>query len=152
MIGAAPARARRWIARERTASPVVVDASIVVQWFSSEVGSAAASRLLEVDHALIAPDFMPLEAANAWWKKARRGDMAPEAVPRAVSRLLAVGVALVPSTPLLVRAAHLAVDLQHPVYDCVYLALAGEHDVPIASSDERLRRAAERLGMRLWRP
>jgi predicted nucleic acid-binding protein len=68
----------------------------------------------------------------------------------AVNRLLALGIALVPSAGLLARATGLAVDLQHPVYDCVYLALVAEQDIPLASSDERLRRAAARLGMRLW--
>ena len=109
------------------------------------------ARLLEGDHLLVAPDIMPLEATNAWWKKARRGDMAPDAVPQAVSRLLAIGIVLVPTAPLLARAARLAIELQHPVYDCVYLVLAGERDVALASVDERLRRAAERLGMRVWR-
>jgi predicted nucleic acid-binding protein len=145
------ARTRRWIARERLAAPVIVDASVAVQWFSFEDGSARAVRLLEGEHQLVAPDIMPLEAANAWWKKARRGDMAPDAVVRAVTRLLAIGIALVPTAPLLPRAARLAVDLQHPVYDCVYLVLAGERDVALATVDERLRRAADRLGLRVWR-
>ncbi len=151
MIRTAPGRPRRWRARERAATPVVVDASIAVQWFSRENGSAFATRLLEGDFALMAPDIMPLEATNAWWKKSRRGDMAPDAVPQAVSRLLAIGIALMPSAPLLPRAARLAVDLRHPVYDCVYLVLAGERDVALASADDRLRRAAERLDLRLWR-
>ena len=151
MIRGAHQRTRRWVARERSAAAVVVDASVAVQWFSAEDGSASAARLLESDHTLVAPDIMPLETANAWWKKARRGDMEPEAVTRAVSRLLAIGIALAPSAPLLPRAIGLAVDLQHPVYDCIYLVLAVERGVPLASSDERLRRAAERLGVRLWR-
>ena len=139
------------MARERAATPVIVDASVAVQWFSAEDGSARAVRLLEADHHLVAPDIMPVEAANAWWKKARRGDMSPDAVVRAVSRLLAIGIALVPVAPLLPRAARLAVDLQHPVYDCIYLVLAGERDIALASADERLRRVAERLDVRLWR-
>jgi predicted nucleic acid-binding protein len=151
VIRPARARARRWVARERAATPIVVDASIAVQWFSAEDGSVVAARLLEREHALIAPDIMPLEATNAWWKKVRRGDMAPASVLQAVSRLLAVGIALVPSAPLLARAARLAIDLQHPVYDCVYLVVAGERDIPLASDDDRLRRAAARLGIPLWR-
>jgi predicted nucleic acid-binding protein len=151
VIRGADQRTRRWVARERATTAVVVDASVAVQWFSAEDGSASAARLLESDHTLVAPDIMPLETANAWGKKARRGDMEPEAVTRAVSRLLAIGIALAPSAPLLPRAIGLAVDLQHPVYDCIYLVLAVARGVPLASSDERLRRAAERLGMRLWR-
>src|SRR5919106_965284 len=84
-------------------------------------------------------------------RQPRRGDMSPDAVVRAMSRLLAIGIALGPFAPLLPRAARLAVDLQHPVYDCIYLVLAGERDIALASADERLRRVAERLDVRLWR-
>ena len=41
-------------------------------------------------------------------------------------------------------AARLAIELDHPAYDCIYLALALERGVPFVTADQRLlRRAAQ---------
>jgi predicted nucleic acid-binding protein len=138
--------------RLRTEPPVVVDASIAVQWYAPEPGSGEATRLLHTAALFLAPDFMPIEATNAWRKKCRRGEMSSVQVEQAIRRLLAVGVDLLSSATLLPRAARLALDLDQAVYDCVYLALAGLHGARVATADVRLRRAAERLGIHVWRP
>jgi predicted nucleic acid-binding protein len=78
--------------------------------------------------------------------------MTADQVPQAIRQLLAVGLDVSSSAWLLAWAASLALELDHPVHDCVYLALAGQHGARLATSDGRLRRAAERLGLRTWRP
>jgi len=149
-------RARR--ARERAsryavvaAGPIVVDASMAFLWFANEPDRWGASRLLESESTLLSPDFMAAEAANAWWKKLRRHEMDVADVEQAVTNLLAVGIEWASSAQLVRPAARLAAELGHPVYDCLYLALAGSHSAPLATADERLRRAAERVGVRIWR-
>jgi predicted nucleic acid-binding protein len=132
--------------------PIVVDASIAVQWFANEPGSEAAARLIDDDTPLVAPDVMPVEAANAWWKKVRRREMTGADLDQAVANLLALGIRLVPTAPLLGRAARLAVQLDHPVYDCVYLALSGDGRGALATADEDLRRMAAHLAIPVWRP
>jgi predicted nucleic acid-binding protein len=147
-------RPGRWQVRERlrTEPPIVLDASIAVQWLAPEPGSAQATRLLASVALFLAPDFMPIEATNAWWKKSRRGEMSAGQVEQAIRRLFAVGIDLHPSAPLLTRAARFAVELDHPVYDCVYLALATQHGAKLATADGRLRRAAARLAVQVWQP
>ena len=108
--------------------------------------------LVEGDRPLVAPDIMPLEVANALWKKTRRGDVPAADLPPAVTRLLASDVTLVPTVSLLERAVRLAVEIGHPVYDCVYIVLAEARGAPLATSDERLRTAARARGLRVWRP
>ena len=141
------AASRRTIA---TAGPVVVDASIAFLWFANEPEGRGAERLLETESALLAPDLMAVEVTNAWWKKHRRREMEMADVEQAVTNLLALGIAWTPSAALLRPAARLAVDLGHPVYDCVYLALAASRLASLATADERLRGAAERLGIPIW--
>lgn len=145
-------RGRERAARYTIAAPgpVVVDASIAFLWFAREPDRWGAQRLLETESALLAPDLMAVEATNAWWKKLRRGEMDMTDVEQAVTNLLALGIAWTPSPALLRPAARLAGELGHPVYDCVYLALAASHSASLASADERLRRAAEHLGVRIW--
>lgn len=138
--------------RLRTEAPVVVDASVAVQWFVPEPGSAESTRLLHTAALFLAPDFMPIEATNAWWKKYRRREMTSGQVEQATARLLAVGIDLLPSASVLTRAVRLAVDLEHAVYDCIYLALAVQRGAKLATADGRLRRSAERIAVQVWRP
>jgi predicted nucleic acid-binding protein len=129
---------------------VVVDASIAVQWFSNEPRSNLAARLIEEQTPLLAPDLMPVEAVNAWWKKVRVGDMEPSHLNEALVNLLGLGIELAPATLLLAPAARLAVEIDHPVYDCLYLALAKDRRARLATDDRDLRRAASRLEIALW--
>jgi predicted nucleic acid-binding protein len=131
---------------------VTVDASIAVQWFANEPGADVAARLIEGEDVLLAPDLMPVEAANAWWKKVRRREMDVADLGQAIVNLLALGIEWVPTTPLLARAAEMAVESGHPVYDCVYLVLASARGTHLATADDRLRQAAGRHGIRLWVP
>jgi predicted nucleic acid-binding protein len=73
-------------------------------------------------------------------------------VERAVTRLLALDIVWVAAATLLRPAARLAAELGHPVYDCVYLALAASRSAVLATADGRLRERAQRVGVRLWRP
>lgn len=129
----------------------MVDASVAVQWFAREPGSEASAALVEGNQPLVAPDIMPLEVANALWKKVRHGDVPAADLQPAVTRILASDITLVPTLTLLERAVRLAVEINHPVYDCVYLVLAEERGAPLASIDERLRAAARARGLRIWR-
>ncbi len=95
--------------RLRTEAPVVIDASVAVQWFAPEPGSDDAA-------------------------------------------LLALGVDVIPSAPLLTRALRFAFDLDHALYDCVYLALAARYGARLTTADGRLRRSAARISVPVWRP
>jgi len=148
----APARRLRERGARYTSAisePIVVDASIAYLWFANEPNRSGADELLESEAPLLAPDLMAVEAANAWWKKLRRHQMERADVEQAITNLLALGIAWTPSAALLPTAARLAADLGHPVYDCLYLALAVSHAAPIATADKRLQQAAGRIGLRV---
>jgi len=51
---------------------------------------------------------------------------------------------------LLSRAARLALEVDHPVYDCLYLVLASEQGARLATDDEGLRRVAPHANVRVW--
>ena len=50
------------------------------------------------------------------------------------------GIRIVPSRPLAARAAEMAEHLDHPVYDCLYLALAEVETDVLLTADSRLAR------------
>jgi predicted nucleic acid-binding protein len=130
------------------AGPVVVDASIAFLWFANEPDRKGSDRLLETDSPLLAPELMAVEATNAWWKKSKRGETARTDVEQAVTNLLALEIIWTSAAALLRPAARLAVELGHPAYDCLYLAASSS--ARLATADERLKRGAERAGVRLW--
>jgi predicted nucleic acid-binding protein len=132
--------------------PVVVDASMAAVWFTNEPDPRGAAQLLEPTSLLLAPDLMAVEATNVWWKRLRRREMGLADVERAVTHLMSLEIVWVAAATLLRPAVRLAANLGHPVYDCIYLALATAHSAVLASADERLRRGAERVGIRLWNP
>jgi predicted nucleic acid-binding protein len=60
---------------------------------------------------------------------------------------------LVPSLNLRRRALTIAVRLRHSAYDCFYLALAEERDIPLITADARLIRRCQGTNFeRLVRP
>ena len=122
---------------------LIVDASIAVKWLFTEPHSHESRRLLAPRIDLHAPDFILTEVANVIWKKARRKDI-PSPTPY-IKELanLKDAVALQPSTELVIKAAALAAQIDHPVYDCVYLACAEEGDAPLITADEKLAQRAK---------
>ncbi len=114
---------------------VVIDASVALKWVLDEPGREDALRLL--DEELIAPSLWLLEAANALWRRTQRGELTPE---QARERLAALNTAPVATLPLeddLLEAARLAEQLRHPVYDCLYLALALREKTYVVTADRR---------------
>ncbi len=118
----------------------VIDASIAVKWVVEEADSEAAARLLEGEAVLLAPDLLYAEAANALWALSRRGDVAAADVREALAVLADVPLHIPSSMRQLMPAAtRLAQDLDHPVYDCFYLALAVQQQYPLLTADRRFQ-------------
>lgn len=119
---------------------IVVDASVAVKWVLSETGSEAADALLDQD--LMAPVLWLAETANVLWRKARIGEITAEQASARLSELLTAPVASLPIEPHLEPALKLALEIGHPVYDCIYLALALHHRTHVVTADRRFASAA----------
>ena len=114
----------------------VVDASVAAKWLAPEPDSPLAEALL--DDELIVPDLLFAEVGNILWKKQLRGEMDAAATQIGARWLLQVPVQVHDSAGLLADALALALQLQHPAYDCFYLALARRVDAPLVTADRRL--------------
>jgi predicted nucleic acid-binding protein len=117
----------------------VVDASVALKWFlADEQSGAEALRLVQHGEALVAPDLLVAETCNAGWRLLRSGRIARaqfDSIPIKLPRYFAELVALAALAP---RAGDIAVQLDHPVYDCFYLALAEARQLPLVTADARL--------------
>jgi predicted nucleic acid-binding protein len=120
---------------------IVIDASVAVKWVLDETDSDAADALL--DQPLIAPVIWLAEAANALWRSARIGNITFEAANARLSELLNAPVAPVAIEPHIEQALDLAAQLGHPVYDCLYLAIAIQQKTHVITADRRFAALAE---------
>ena len=123
---------------------LVIDASVALKWFVQEDGSDRAAALLETAELLIAPELIIAEVCNAGWKAVRNGTAVPNQLEIAAARLPLVLDELVPMAELAVAATAAAMTLDHPVYDCFYLALAEQYDVRLVTADRKLLRKVAR--------
>jgi predicted nucleic acid-binding protein len=123
----------------------VVDASIAVKWVIPEVLSEQADRIRDSDDDVLAPDLLLVEVANALWRKTVAREITPREADTALGLVRRSGIDFYPTEALLSRATDLARRLSHPVYDCVYLALAEQERARFVTADRRLLRRAVSL-------
>ena len=115
----------------------VVDASVACKWYLDELDSEKARKLVETaDGSMIAPDLILAEVGNVLWKRRLRNEITQAQAEEAVWHLPGV-LLLVPSKELLARALEIAVVLQHPIYDCFYVAAAERWSAPLITDDQR---------------
>lgn len=126
---------------------LIVDASVAVKFVFHEPGSEEASALLAEGHDLVAPDWLLPEVASALWNKVKHSELLEvhaehslAAIPEFFGRLFA-------SVDLIAEAFRLSFRLRHPVYDCIYLALAVREQAPLVTADKKFHRAVERYGL-----
>ncbi len=117
-------------------SGYVIDASVAVKWVVGEAGTVQALALRTRD--LCAPDLLIVECANILWKKHWLGELTTREASIAARLLERAEADLIPMRRLLDRALALAIALNHPAYDCVYLACAEATHRPFVTADTRL--------------
>ncbi len=120
-------------------STLVIDASIAIKWLIDEEGTAQA-LMLRRRAKLIAPELLVAECANILWKKVRRDELSTDEALLAARLLQTAEIELLPTRALLESATRIAIELGHPAYDCLYLALAIERGCRFVTADERLLR------------
>ncbi|KAB8333626.1 type II toxin-antitoxin system VapC family toxin [Scytonema tolypothrichoides VB-61278] len=133
---------------------ITIDASIAVKWFLAEPLSAAAVDLFTLGKKLLAPDILRLEVTAAIAKAARMdritADEAHLMITRWVSMLDSHAVSLIAAESVFAEAVQVCLDLRHPFHDCLYLAVARQLKVPLATTDKRLIEQAAKSGIDLY--
>ena len=113
----------------------LVDSSVALKWYAPEPQSDVATALLGGN--LIAPDLILAEVANALWRKVKLGEIVEDQAASALPHLRDY-VDLVQSAPFAEEALQVALDLGHPVYDCLFLTVAQKIGAELVTADKRL--------------
>ncbi len=120
---------------------LVVDASVAVKWLVAEEDSESANRLAAGAEDLHAPRLMASEVANTLWRKARLGEIGRDRAGVLMAALTEMPVRWNVDETLCADAVRLALALDRPVYDCVYLALAHRVGAQVITADVRFANA-----------
>ena len=133
----------------------VLDASVALAWVLDNPVSAYASR---VEQALVSgqramvPALWHLEVANGLAMAERRRDLTSADIERALALLRAAAAQAVDTETNLVsieEALRTARVYHMTAYDAVYLNLARDQNLPLATLDQGLREAAHNAGVKL---
>ena len=116
----------------------VVDASVALKWYLREDDSEQALALLGSGERLVAPDLIVAELCNGAWRLIRRGELRSQQLAMIARGVPDVFARLYGSASLAVRATAIALELDHPIYDCFYLALSEAQDAALVTADHRL--------------
>jgi predicted nucleic acid-binding protein len=124
---------------------LVIDASAVVRIIEGSDQSAPFQEAVLNAELVLAPELMLTEVANALWRLQRAGQLVADGLQQRLSRAAELVDVIEPDRHLQVEALALACHLDHPVYDCLYLALARREAAQLLTADQRLQRLSARV-------
>lgn len=128
---------------------IVVDASLAVKWFLAEDDSHLADDVFEAHSGdITVPPVFGVEVSAAMVREANIHKAHADVMRSAIARLISFfddGAIVVhaQSSQQLARAADLAIDLGHPLKDCLYLTLAMEIGCELVTCDARFAAKAK---------
>jgi predicted nucleic acid-binding protein len=124
---------------------LVMDASVAAKWLFVEADTGKARAILESAESgelqLLAPEILPAEIANSLWKRTERGDLDKASALGLFDGFRKVEFKFCKVQELIGPALSIAFQHHHPVYDCLYIALARREGCDLVTADERLYRA-----------
>jgi predicted nucleic acid-binding protein len=127
------------------AGTVVLDASAVIRIMEGAPQAVPLQEALLQANLVVAPELMLTEVANALWRLQRAGQIEAAGLQERLARAAELVDHIEPDRHLQVEALALACHLDHPVYDCLYLALARREAAALLTADQRLMALAAQV-------
>jgi predicted nucleic acid-binding protein len=134
---------------------IVLDASVAAKLYRDEAGSDLAHAILH-DHGgkIVAPDIFAIEVASVLVREAnilKDRSIEFERKLATFSKMLGSSVIELkrPVPNDIGRAAMMAVELGHPLKDCLYLVLAIDRDCDLVTADVRFAARARSVWHRV---
>jgi predicted nucleic acid-binding protein len=133
--------------------PLILDSSVALAWiYTDELTPATLSLSKSIgETGAWAPSIWPLEIANSLFFSIRRGRIDHAFRDQAILDLTRLGISIDDVTHQHAWTTTLALSdrFKLTTYDACYLELAQRRNLPLASLDKDLRRAAEALDIPL---
>jgi predicted nucleic acid-binding protein len=129
---------------------IVLDASAAVDIVAQRGRGSHFLDDLDRSDAVIAPDLIVSELANACWKEHRFSGLSVSAAQMQLDLALELIEEFVPAIELYRRAFELARNARRPAYDMFYVALALRDRAVLMTSDPAVKKEAERQGAQVF--
>ncbi len=125
---------------------LVLDANIAVKLVCVEPGYQETMDRLQCEAELVAPDWVMIEAGNAIRRKSLGGDFDRAEAQRLLESIPSFFETLYRDAQYAKAAMAISFELDHWIYDCIYLACALDLGVPLLTADRKFWNAAKRAG------
>lgn len=119
-------------------SEYVLDASVAVKWFFSEIYSEQARLLLDEKYSFTVPELFFLEIDNVLCKRIRRNEISFETSQEIREMISSFSFEVYANEKLSDSAFRLADSTFRSMYDCIYLALAVKKGIKLITADRKL--------------
>jgi len=127
---------------------VVLDASAAIKIIIQQDSTKALIDYLKKADWVIAPDIYVSEATNVFWKYHHFENLPLDTCENALSKTIALIDDFISTRDMHREAFSLSCQIQHPVYDSMYLVCARRHDGIIVSADKKLNQLAQKQSIR----
>lgn len=131
----------------------VVDCSVAMAWLFHDEATAKTAALLKrlATETALVPGWWFVEVTNVLALAERKGRIAPAQSEAFIADLSKLGIERDDEAPDRAFPNLLPLCRTHQLtsYDAIYLDLAVRRNLPLATLDDDLRRAARKLGVRL---
>lgn len=127
------------------AQTCVLDASAVIRLICADPSATPWAKILVEAPLVMAPELMLTEVTNTLWRLQRANRLASLDPQRLLADARELADEVVPDRQLHAEALALACHLDHPVYDCLYLALARREAATLITADRRLQQLSQRV-------
>jgi predicted nucleic acid-binding protein len=133
----------------------VADASVAIAWVHPAQATAETDAMLArlaAGDSLVVPALWPLEVANALTILRRRRKLTPDEARTAIEIIRDLPTVIDHEAAAIAfsRLVPLASEHELTVYDATYIELALRRQLPLASNDAAMKKAAIFAGVDLW--
>ena len=130
---------------------IVIDNSVFLAWCLGDEENPVATGAMQrvAEEGGVVPRIWWYELRNALLMNERRGRISPQQVSDTLADSLALGIVIDEEhdDSLILDFAR---RLKLTVYDAAYLEIAFRRSLPLATLDQRLREAAEAIGVEIF--
>lgn len=126
---------------------IVLDCSAGIAIAQNTAQGKALRSIIGLEEKIIAPSLYVVEVANVAWKYLHAAQASSAQCHSLMENALALPEELFPDEELLIEAFSLAEQLDHSVYDMLYVVLARRHAAALITCDKALQEACLAAGV-----